>query len=238
MGRQAQTISESVSIGDKAKAVSNSSIAIGANAVAANSGVSLGESAEVVDSSIALGRDVKALNKNEGVLGQKDWHTNKWKVPGSFSVSGTKNFEMPHPAPYKKDTHVIRHGAVESPSAGDTLYRYKIEATENGQVVGLQLPDYFQYLNKDVDVWVNPHLHFGRAFGVVEGDILKVTCEKVGVYKALVIGTRNDDHESVQTWGIKGVERGVGESWTGETYSFEVEEILEVEEITNSEVVA
>jgi hypothetical protein len=76
-------------------------------------------------------------------------------------------------------------------------------------------------------------MHFGRAFGVVQGNILKVTCEKAGSYKALVIGTRNDDN--VQDWYIKGVEREIGESWLGETYVFEVDEIMEVAEITNME---
>ncbi|MBK3495326.1 tail fiber protein [Viridibacillus sp. YIM B01967] len=179
---------------------------------------------------VALGTNAIALNINEGVLGgsSSDFSTTKWKIPGSLSVSGTKNFEIPHPHPDKKHTHVIRHGAVESPTTGDTLYRYTVEAREDGQVVELQLPDYFEHLNANVDVWVNPHLHFGRAFGVVEGDILKVTCEKIGLYKVLIIGTRNDDN--VQDWYVKGVEREIGESWLGETNVFEVEELTEVTE--------
>lgn len=92
----------------------------------------------------------------------------------------------------------------------------------------MQLPDYFEHLNTSVDVWVNPHKHFGRAFGEVVGDKLFVTCEKAGIYKALVIGTRNDDN--VQDWYIKGVGREIGESWLGETYVFEVDEISEVTE--------
>ncbi|WP_193767105.1 hypothetical protein [Lysinibacillus parviboronicapiens] len=83
-------------------------------------------------------------------------------------------------------------------------------------------------MNTNVDVWVNPDEHFGRAYGKVVGDKLLVTCEKAGVYKALVIGTRNDDN--VQDWYIKGVEREIGESWLGETYVFEVDEITEVTE--------
>jgi hypothetical protein len=178
----------------------------------------------------AVGSFARAINAGEGVLGTtyNDGGSYTWKVPGSFSVSGTKNFEIPHPHPNKKDTHIIRHGAVESPTAGDTLYRYEIEAKTDGETVEIQLPDYFEHLNINIDVWVNPHLHFGRAYGVVQGDMLKVTCETAGMYKALVIGTRNDDN--VQDWYIKGVEREVGESWTGETYVFEVDEITEMNE--------
>ncbi|OMC86934.1 hypothetical protein BK128_09730 [Viridibacillus sp. FSL H7-0596] len=179
----------------------------------------------------AIGGFTSALSINQGVLGvakTAGMGQKSWIVPGDFSVKGTKNFEIPHPAPNKKDTHVIRHGAVESPTTGDTLYRYEIEATEDSQVVELHLPDYFEHLNTNVDIWVNPHLHFGRAFGVIEGNILKVTCEKAGTYKALIIGTRND--ENVQDWYIKGVEREIGESWLGETIVFEVDELTEVTE--------
>lgn len=202
-------------------------------ASAAAGQIALGLAAETsAQNAVALGSNAKSLNADEGVLGVTSGGPKTWIVPGNFRVNGTKNFEMSHPHPDKRDTHVIRHGAVESPTAGDTLYRYTIEASADGEVVELQLPDYFQYLNKDVDVWVNGDGHFGRAFGNVEGDILYITCELAGSYKVLVIGTRNDDHESVQTWNIKGVEREIGESWTGETYSYEVDEIVEVQEIT------
>ncbi|MED4461868.1 phage tail protein [Metabacillus fastidiosus] len=183
--------------------------------------------------STAIGAFSRARNMYDGVLGTSvsDGNTHRWIIPGSLSVAGTKNFEIPHPAPHKLDTHVIRHGAVESPTAGDTLYRFTIEAITDGQQVELQLPDYFQYLNTNVDVWVNGHRHFGRAFGEVVGDKLLVTCEKAGQYKVLVIGTRND--ENVQDWHVRGVEREIGESWLGETYMFEDEEIINADEIIN-----
>ncbi|MEK5530643.1 pyocin knob domain-containing protein [Viridibacillus sp. FSL R5-0468] len=179
----------------------------------------------------AIGGFARSGNQNQGVLGvskSSGYGQKTWIVPGDLSVSGTKNFEIPHPHPDKKYTHVIRHGAVESLTTGDTLYRYEIKATEDGQVVEVQLPDYFEQLNTNVDIWVNPHLHFGRAFGIVEGDILRVTCERVGTYKALVIGTRND--ENVLDWYVRGVEREIGESWLGETSTFEVDELTEVTE--------
>ncbi|WP_291568525.1 BppU family phage baseplate upper protein [Clostridium sp. UBA2485] len=233
IGTQAETAvainNNPISIGYRAKSTSAGAISIGmdANAGGINS-IALGrDSSSSGLFGIAIGQATKSLNSYEGVLGVSG---NNWIVPGSFSVTGTKNFEIPHPNPNKKATHRIRHGAVESPTAGDTLYRYTIEATKDGQIVEMQLPDYFKYLNKDVDVWVNGYKHFGRGFGEVVGDLLKVTCEKEGLYKCLVIGTRNDDN--VQDWSIKGVERENGESWLGENYNFDIEEIIEIKEIT------
>lgn len=223
-----------VVIGNGAKAdVSLGVISIGKNAnVSGSNAIGLGSDVFVIaDNSVAIGAGSSGLIPTEGVLGgptSNSSSTNKWKIPGNLSVSGTKNFEIPHPHPNKKHTHVIRHGAVESPTTGDTLYRYTVEAQMDGETVEVQLPDYFEYLNTNVDVWVNPDEHFGRAFGKVLGDKLLITCEKIGKYKALVIGTRNDDN--VKDWYVKGVEREIGESWLGETYIFEVEEITEVAE--------
>lgn len=231
LGRGSNTNGDiSIAIGLDAQTSSVRGIAIGRTAVGGNIALALGDGSSATgESSSAIGRGATALNIREGVLGGVGASaTNSWIVPGNFTVNGTKNFEIPHPHPNKKDTHRIRHGAVESPTEGDTLYRYTIEATEDNQIVAIQLPDYFKYLNKNVDVWTNGYKHFGRAFGEVEGDILKVTCELAGKYKVLVIGTRND--ENVQDWSIKGVEREIGESWLGETYVFADNEIISEEE--------
>lgn len=196
------------------------------------------EGIAIGNGSTAKGSDSVAIAGNANnnwqiMLGGSPSHS--VRTEGSWSVGGSKNFEIPHTHPDKQHTHILRHGTVESPTAGDNLYRYEIEATENGQTVEFQLPDYFKYLNKDVDVWVNPHLHFGRAYGVVVSDKLKVTCETKGKYKALVIGTRNDNHDSIQSWHIRGVERQIGESWYGETQLIEIEELIDIKEISNTE---
>ena len=238
LGYRAHTeASASIAIGGNANASGSSSVALGDRANSTkSSSVAIGTRASATGSfSVAVGYNSESLNENEGVLGGAS-NVNAWKVPGSLSVEGTKNFEMPHPHPDKKDTHRLRHSAVESPTAGDNLYRFEIEATEALQEVELQLPDYFEHLNKNVDVWVNGVGHFGNAYGKVEGNTLKVNCEYAGKYNVLVIGTRNDEHQSVQDWDIMGVEREVGESWTGETYVFEVDEILEIEEIREEDV--
>lgn len=237
VGGQSEAGSSGTALGQGAK-TTGIGVALGRGSLAGNStgagATAIGHSAYATgENSAAIGHSTSSPNKNEGVIGSPVNSPNGpsiWRVEGSFSVTGAKQFEMPHPHPDKKSTHVIRHASVESPTAGDTLYRFEVEATSEGETVILHLPDYFESLNSNVDVWVNPHLHFGRAFGIVEGDNLKVTCEKKGIYRALVIGTRNDEH--IQDWGIKGVEREIGESWTGETYSYEVDEITEIREIT------
>jgi hypothetical protein len=225
-----------VALGYGASAAGIYSVALGVDASAAKaSSVALGVDASAAGSfSVALGNTASAENNNEGILGTTGpYTTNKWKVPGDFTVSGTKNFEIPHPKPEKSATHVIRHGAVESPTPGDTLYRWKIQATKDNDIITIDLPDYFIYLNKDVQIWVTGQGHFGNGYGTLnrETEQLEIHCQFAGEYNVLVIGTRNDDHQSVQDWYIKGVEREIGESWTGETYAFSVDEIMEVEEI-------
>jgi len=233
IGREAINNSETaytVLVGTEAKNVINKAngTGIGGRVEVGNGGTAVGLNARATgDSSVAIGISAVSLNTNEFILGTSQ---SAVKVAGTFSVAGAKQFEMAHPHPDKKHSHVIRHGVVESPTAGDNLYRYTVEALSDRGTVELQLPDYFLYLNKDIDVWVNGDGHFGRAFGRVENDTLYVTCELAGSYKVLVIGTRNDDHDSVQSWDIKGVEREVGESWLGETYVFEDDEIIAEEE--------
>lgn len=215
-------------LGKYADASKDNSTAIGSESNAsASRATALGNNADASGTnSTAIGYNTLASNMNEIVLG-----TRNDTITASGTISaGIKNFEIPHPKPEKKDTHRLRHGCVESPTAGDTLDRYRITATQDDETVIVHLPDYYQHLNKNVDVWVNGCGHYYRGYGEVIGNELHVTCEKAGQYKVLVIGTRNDD--AVQDWDIKGVERENGESWLGETYAFEVDEIIEVEEIT------
>ncbi len=223
-----------MAIGEKAKAIGIKAIAIGNESNSSGTTtLALGQQTEATGLfSLALGFGTKSFNNNEGVLGDAGL-VKKWIVPGAFTVKGTKNFEIPHPKPEKQSTHVIRHGAVESPTAGDTLYRYKVQANKDDDLVVIDLPDYFIWLNKNVQTFVTPQGHFGNGYGELNVDTeqLEIHCQYEGEYNVLVIGTRNDDHQSVRDWDIKGVEREIGESWTGETYVFEVDEIIEVEEI-------
>lgn len=226
---------QSVAIGREAHTNSAGSTALGYLSRSYAGSTAVGDRAESTGQySVALGRFATALNNNEGVLGGSDTGVpNKWNVPGDFSVSGTKNFEIPHPQPDKKSSHRLRHSAVESPTAGDTLYRFKVESKQEDDKQYITLPDYFIHLNKDVQIFVTPQGHYGNGYGVLneETEQLEIHCQYEGEYNVLVIGTRNDDHQSVQDWHIKGVEREIGESWTGETYAFSVDEIIDVKEI-------
>ena len=235
VGEDAKALgSYSLAIGPKAEVpnYNTAPIAIGWNASAqGNYSMALGANAEVSSAdATAIGYGAVANNSHDVVLGNAGSNV---KVPGDFNVSGTKHFEIPHPKPEKKATHRIRHGAVESPTAGDTLYRYTVQSTKDNDLQLIDLPDYFIHLNKDVQIFVTPQGHFGNGYGVLdeETEQLEIHCQFEGEYNVLVIGTRNDDHQSVQDWNIKGVEREIGESWTGETYAFSVDEIIEVEEI-------
>lgn len=241
IGRNADTLKRegNVAIGEGAKnkdsagGGSYGGVSVGSSTRSGVGGVALGATAWAEPSfAVAIGTLCEVNNSHEGVLGYSE-RTKKWIVPGSFTVNGTKNFEIPHPKPKKKATHRIRHGAVESPTAGDTLYRWKIKADKDNDVAIIDLPDYFIWLNKDVQMFVTPQGHFGHGYGELnrEAEQLEIHCQYEGEYNVLVIGTRNDDHQSVQDWDIKGVEREIGESWTGETYVFSVDEIMEVEEI-------
>lgn len=222
----------SIAIGSEAYAYGFGAIALGALTRASTTyAIAIGRKANAEgNDTIAIGSSASSPNVGEGVLGSSSID---WRVPGTFRVSGTKNFEIPHPKPEKKETHIIRHGTVETPSAGDNLYRWKIKADKDNDVVLIDLPDYFVWLNKDVQIWVNGQGHFGNGYGVLnrEAEQLEIHCQYEGEYNILVIGTRDDDHPSIQDWDIRGVEREIGESWTGETYAFEIDEIIEVEEI-------
>ena len=124
-------------------------------------------------------------------------------VNGSISAT-SKNFSIPHPKSTKTETHKLYHSTVESPTAGDNLYRFEVEV-ENGTAT-IDLPDYYKYLNENDQVWVNAKNHFGRAYGVVnqEQTTLTVFADADGEYNVLLIGTRKDK-DAVNAW--KGIER-------------------------------
>ena len=118
------------------------------------------------------------------------------KTAGSFAIS--------HPNPTKTQACELWHSFVESPTAGDNLYRFEVEV-ENGQAT-IDLPDYYKHLNENDQVWINAKNHFGRAYGVVnqEQTTLTVFADTDGKYNVLLIGTRKDK-DAVNAW--KGTER-------------------------------
>ena len=119
-------------------------------------------------------------------------------------VKNGGSFNIPHPDPLKNNTHRLVHTFVESPTAGDNLYRYEIEVI-NG-VATLELPSYFKWLNKDIQIKISPKNHFGIAIGVIDSNIefVNFTANQDGKYNVLIFGTRKDK-KAIITWA--GVER-------------------------------
>jgi hypothetical protein len=121
---------------------------------------------------------------------------------GAVSKGGG-SFRIKHPNPKKKDK-MLFHSFVESPTAGDNVYRWSVDTCEcRGEI---KLPDYYKYLNENNMAWVKPVDHFGRGYAEVDssGDNLVICSNKDGCYNVLLIGTRCDDH-ALQAW--KGVEQ-------------------------------
>jgi hypothetical protein len=138
-----------------------------------------------IASSADVGSSVRLYLQTDGLV----------HVPGELTA-GTKTFNIEHPNPAMKEQgYRLRHACVESPTTGDNIYRYEVEATENNQIVSINIPDYFRYLNENPQIWVSPANHFGRCYGILneESLVLEVHCETIGKYNVLLIGTRKDE---------------------------------------------
>jgi len=109
-------------------------------------------------------------------------------------TKGGGSFKISHPNPEKNDSHYLIHSFVESPTAGDNIYRYEVESIDG--VAEITLPDYFSYLNENIQVWVSGKNNFGNGYGEVSVDLKKIEIHTSidGLYNVLVIGTRKDDH--------------------------------------------
>ena len=100
--------------------------------------------------------------------------------------------------------HTLIHSFVESPTAGDNLYRFTVTTVDNeAEVI---LPEYYRYLNTDSQLWISADGHFGKAFALINisATKIKVTSNEDGKYNILLVGTRKDK-DAVAAW--KGAER-------------------------------
>ena len=132
--------------------------------------------------------------------------TGNLRVTGNFAAA-SKLFLIAHPDPEKeRNGWVLRHSCVESPTGGDTLYRYKTIIQSDGGETSIPLPSYWPQLNKNPEVWVSAVGQFAQGYGYVDeaSNNLIVKGEKKGAYTVLLIGTRKDI--SVREFDIKGVE--------------------------------
>ena len=142
------------------------------------------------DNSVVLGPTLNAFS-NKQVYGEE-----LVKSAGAFSIC--------HPDPEKYATSLLRHSFVESPTAGDNVYRYRV--TIAGGTAELALPGYFKFLNKDVQVHLQSVGHLGSAYASVSDDLNKInfTSTVDGEYDVFVFGTRKDA-DALKFW--KGAER-------------------------------
>ena len=122
-------------------------------------------------------------------------------VGGDLSKA-TGSFVIPHPNPSKKGM-ILSHRFVESPTAGDNLYRFKV-IVKNGKAK-LKLPDYFKYLNENPQGWANGIDIYGLARVEINLETATVYASKDGIYNLLVLGTRKDEL-AVKAWKKRGVE--------------------------------
>ena len=128
-------------------------------------------------------------------------------VQGLSKTSGT--FRISHPDPTKTNTHYLQHSFVESPTAGDNIYRYVVTVKDG--VAEIELPDYFKFLNENPQVWVSAKNGFGIAYGITNEDLTKViiTANLDIDYNVLIIGTRKDK-DAVKNWnGIEVVKKKI-----------------------------
>jgi len=124
-------------------------------------------------------------------------------INGSL-VKSSGTFKINHPNSDLSATHDLYHSFVESPTAGDNIYRFSVTTINNeAEII---LPEYYRYLNKDSQLWVSADGHFGKAFGLVNisATKIKITSNEDGKYNIMLVGTRKDT-AATNAW--KGVVR-------------------------------
>ena len=118
----------------------------------------------------------------------------------------SSSFRINHPDPEKRFTHELWHTNVESPNAGDNIYRFQV--TVRGGAGEVDLPSYYRWLNQDDQVWVSPADGFGNAYGTIDESRSKVTvkADADGIYHVLVIGERADEAVKKHWRGVLRIE--------------------------------
>ena len=84
----------------------------------------------------------------------------------------------------------IRHCFTESPTAGDTLYRW-LFSTVNKRY-DYELPSWFDDLNTNPQVWVSPREFYQQGRGYVQGSTLTIETTADGLFEVLCVATRKD----------------------------------------------
>ena len=111
----------------------------------------------------------------------------------NIAVSGSKQFDIPHPDPAKcVQNYRLKHSCVEAPSRGDNLYRYALTTTTAGEHFSLELPSYWTYLNENPQAFISAVDTPSWCFATVGGASVTGACQLPGSYNILVFGTRKD----------------------------------------------
>ena len=166
-------------------------------------------------STVSGGRNNTASGTNSGILGGQNNTTAGFAdsfIVGSNLTAGAActtyvnalsktsgTFRINHPNPAKTNTHYLQHSFVESPTAGDNIYRHIVRTCNCSGII--ELPDYHKYLNENDQVFISATCHLGYGFGVVnkEQTCVTVTTNSDGEYNVLLIGTRKDVN-AVTAW--------------------------------------
>jgi hypothetical protein len=116
------------------------------------------------------------------------WVQGNTHIAGSLSKS-SGSFDIKHPL--RGGNWRLRHYFCETGQGpGLNIYRYKLNLNKGENEH--PLPDWFSSINTNCCVVVAPCKHFGQAYGEIEGNALKITTQKAGMYICIVYGDRCD----------------------------------------------
>lgn len=115
---------------------------------------------------------------------------NNFFANGDIDCAGDKDFKIDHPA---KEGYWLRHVTVES---NDRVLLYKGRAKTKNKSATIELPDYFEILNKDFDYNLTPIGSLAR-LGIkteVKDNKFEVMSDEDCEFSWVVYGIRNDKH--------------------------------------------
>ena len=99
--------------------------------------------------------------------------------------------------------HIQLHN-VETNTCGDNLYRYQIDINDITNPYTITLPEYFSYINDNIQIWINRADGFGMGYGTMamDNNSCNINVNTIGKYNFLIIGTRKDQY--VQSFNASG----------------------------------
>ena len=139
--------------------------------------------------------NVICLSNRSSVVGGYGLSVSSYNNVTQFPAinKSSSSFKISHPDPEKYPYYDLVHKTVESPTAGDNIYRYEVE-TKDGQAT-IELPSYYKFLNENDQVWITPKDNFGNGYGEVNEKQTEINIKSDidGKFYVLLIGTRKDE---------------------------------------------